>query len=139
MRKIYQINHELLLRWRFVFSDHKPDKFGMWSQAGTCEHTKAWAINKENLAYAIIETKNQFTREIRQPIVCEGWDFVNFQWESAVGFNLSSGLNKKRAGSILGLSIVTRDKKATVYIDGKIKTRERRDEEKLINFAGFGK
>lgn len=137
--KIYSVPFRKLVRWRFVFNDNRPDKVGMWSAHGNDESTWAWCHNRENLSKAIIETKDFISREIKQVVVCDGWNFVNFQWVGGVSINPMNVKAGNGRSAILGLTLLTRDKKVTVRIDGKISTIDRTDEEKAQNLATFGR
>lgn len=43
------------LRWRFTYSDGKPDVFGVWDERSTHKANKASFQDKKNLSRAIIE------------------------------------------------------------------------------------
>lgn len=132
-----------LVRWRFDYTDHKPTKVGQWCRAGEQPVDMAAYQSKENLATASIEFKANLTGLTKVVAECAGHDFVNFSWVAGacVGAAITKIIGDKQLrGQIIGLTLVTRDMKCTVMIDGQPPKIEARTEaEKAFNYAGFGK
>lgn len=131
-----------LVRWRFEWND-RPAKYGMWSNPGDPKDltTKAWCNNHEGLKLAGIEIKNMQTREIKLAVYCDGHDFVNFQWVNLAKTDLF-GIkgNVTPFTHLVGLTLITRNHRFTVYHDSdKILLEDRTEDDKRINFATFGK
>lgn len=132
-----------LVRWRFDYTDHKPTKLGQWCRAGENPVDMAAFQSKENLATASIEVKENLTGKIKILAECNGADFVNFSWVAGacVGAVATKIVGERQLrGQIIGLTLVTRDVKCTVMIDGTPpKIEPRTEAEKAFNYAGFGK
>lgn len=126
------------LRWKFTYSDHKIDRIGMWDKPGVMQVDQAWCQNKDHLNLAIIEAKKIMSPEIKPIVICEGWNFVNFEWVYGCAVNLGN-LSQPQATTILGLAITTINEKITVGSDGKITKRKRTLEEKNQHLVGFGR
>lgn len=132
-RKFYE--EKYLLRWRFEYKDHAP-RYGAWSSQGTTKELYAWCQPKENLSVAIIEGKDVKSRLIKPLLVCEGHNFVNFEWVAFASIAMQG--SQKVTGSIQGLTIVSRDMRATIFIDGSSEIRRRtNDEIEKIKYAAY--
>ena len=125
------------LRWKFTFSDHKIDRIGMWDKPGILQTDQAWCQNKDKLNLAIIEAKKICSPEIKPILMCEGWNFVNFEWVYGCMVNLQN--ISQQSTTIIGLAITTRKEKITVGSDGKITRRPRTTDEKNQHLVGFGR
>ena len=130
-----------LLRWHFEYSDHKPAKYGMWSNPGEFESEQAWCQSKENLLVARIQGKDVVTRQIVDLARCPGADFVNFQWIAAA---VQRGLRLAPGGSvmpkrIIGLMIVTRNQKIKIYDNACCEIEEHNIDYSRIHLSGFGR
>jgi hypothetical protein len=138
---VYGIPQRYLLRWRFTYSDHKPDKHGLWLDSGGPE-TMAAFTSKENLAVAMIEGRDLVTRTNKVMWEVPGDDFVNFEFLGAVSV---PGLGVKGsvtlAPKILGARarLVTRDKISTVFVSGRTKQEDRLQADKDRHYTGFGR
>lgn len=133
-----------LVRWRFDYFDHKRTKTGQWCRPGELQSDMAAFQSKENLRRACIEVKEALSARTYVLVECDGADFVNFAWVagSPVGSALNGSLKQERTlrSQIVGLTLVTRDLKVTVLIDGSHPTvAARSDAEKSQHLAGFGK
>lgn len=112
------------LRWRFEFSQGKNAVVGVYDSASDLPRDSAWAINKEHLAYVIIEGENRHTFGLRRLLVCEAAAYVSMQWEAyskspSLGLKASHGEFKLQP-NISGLSILTREEKITCWTNGTI-------------------
>lgn len=121
----------LRLRWRFDFSNRKP-RFGQWTRPASRKEDMAAFNHSQNLVRASIEAQNIATGEILPIAECDGHEFVNFQWISAL-FGLEGGHVK-----IVGMALTTRDYRAEVYVDGTSKVEPRSEDDKKFNYATFG-
>lgn len=110
------------LRWRFEYSDGKAPKNGVWDNATQKESDSAWAANKTNLLYAIIEAEDRQTCQLLRRVVVEGQDYASMQWEAYAktpGFFKGAGEFKLRQ-HLAGLSILTRSEKITCWVNGSV-------------------
>ena len=110
------------LRWRFEFSDGKAPRVGVWDGASNLEADGAWAVSKENLAYAIIEAEDRQTFEIRRMLIVEGQAYGSAQWEAYVRAGNALGIKHAVTPKVhtAGLSFLTMDEKISVFVDGRI-------------------
>lgn len=112
------------LRWRFEFSQGKKAAVGGWDCASDLPQDSAWSVNKEHLAYVIIEGESRHTFELRRLLVCEAAEFASMQWEAyskspSLGLKASHGKFKLQP-IISGLSLLTREEKITCWVNGTI-------------------
>jgi len=126
------------LRWRFEYADAKPAKYGIWDYTDGDKHPEnsAWAVSKENLLYAVIESECLRTHEITRVIECKGADFCNFAWVAAQPF---TGSGEMPAPRILGLQLVSRDFRTTAFYDGTTRMAERDEADKATQFRTYGR
>jgi hypothetical protein len=139
------LHNRFLLRWRFDYHDDKAPRCGMWNRAGDNPVDQAWSQSKDNLLLASIEAKDIQTKKITTIAECAGQDFCNFEWcavsFAGAGFNkdvmkvFNNGLSLQ--SMIVGLTIVSRNNRCTVYLDGSTQVKERDDKD--FNFASYGK
>jgi hypothetical protein len=119
-----------LLRWRFVYSDGKPDKAGLWCDSGGIE-TMAAYTTKEGLGHAIIEGKDLVTRNTKKLVSIPGHAFRNFEFLGAV--KAPMGNLKKPvtiAPMILGARLISGENRYTVFISGRQTSESLSDAEK---------
>jgi len=129
-----------LLRWRFVYSDHKTTKSGMWNYPGDFDTEKAWCQSKENLLVAKIEGKDFITREIVTLAQVDGHDFVNLGWISSASIpGIKIQGSKKLEGRIIGLMLVSRKQKVKIFTNGQAEIEDHNIDYGRINLAGFGR
>jgi len=112
------------LRWRFEFLNGKPSKVGVFDATSDLPQDSAWAVNKEGLAYAIIEGECRHTFATKRLYVCDAVDYVSMQWEAyskspSLGLKPEHGSFKLRP-VISGLSVLTREEKITCWTDGTV-------------------
>lgn len=124
------------LRWRFEFGNGKPAKVGVWDGASDLPQDSAWAVNKTGLARAIIEGEDVSTNEVLQFVVVEGSEYASMQWEAyskspSLGFAKSKINSVKLRPYVSGLSILTRDNKATCWVNGQVQLAPLSDHDKL--------
>jgi hypothetical protein len=122
------------LRWRFEFLNGKPTKTGVWDATSDLPQDSAWAVNKDGLAYAIIEGECRHTFEMKRLFVCEAAEYVSMQWEAyakspSLGLKPIHGAMKLRA-NIAGLSILTREEKVTCWVNGTISREQLSEHDK---------
>lgn len=112
------------LRWVFEFNN-KASVVGQWNGASRHPSDMASFVNKTDLKRAIIEGEEQFTWRLNRLLEIPSADYVNMEWVAAVSapLNLANEYRRKVSGQIIGMSIVTRDKKITVYVDGSVSER----------------
>jgi len=129
------------MRWRFEFFTNKKPKYGMWDDSGPelDLKTKAWCVNKEYLAFAIVEGKHLVTREHKVLFECAGPDYVNFAWQALAKVRLGGGGTYVPPTKLMGLTLTSRDHITAVYPSGEVMRRIRPEHDKKIQYAGFGK
>ncbi len=128
------------LRWRFEFSDGRPPKYGQWSNPGNIETDGAWRVNKSNLSRAAVEAECLRTFNITTLAECDGWDFVNFEWQAVASMPGFLGVEAiSPRGEIVGLTLVTRELQLVCFINGDQAVKARTEADKKIHLAGFGR
>lgn len=108
------------LRWRLEYSD-KPTKQGPWNYTGDDVSLQAWSQSKENLLFAAIEAKDH-NQVVHRVFECSGQDFFNFQWEAEQRFSMNGKAIQHR---LVGLTLVSRIERATIYINGSCEVHPR--------------
>lgn len=121
------------MRWRFEYTD-KPDKYGAWDDSAPEETAKAYHQSREGLIFAVIEAKD-LHGVIHRIFECPGHDFCNFQWEVTATFGIRGGTGRHQ---LIGLSLVSRTHRATLYHNGNVEIVER-DKDDLDNHYSYGK
>jgi hypothetical protein len=124
------------LRARFDYANGKTWR-GLWNRSGEQITDQAWAQNKEGILRAGIEIKDCCTKEVLRAAEIPGQDFRNFQWLALAPYQFTNGVPIQ--GENVGLQMLTRSEKVTVFIDGSIKVEPLTQEESEINFATYGK
>ena len=123
MLKVAETKHaKLRLRWRFEYSN-KPAKYGGWDYTGNDENLSAWRQPREGLVAAILEAKTPEGIVLKM-VDCPGVDFCNFQWEMEA--RMSSGHMAYRH---VGLTLISRTHRYTIYCNGKIEVKERKSDD----------
>lgn len=125
---------QLRLRWRFDFAD-KPTKRGVWDAGSMRPEDAAWAVNKTGLVAAFIEAEIRHSQEELELVRCPGQDFAMFQWEAYAKMPglLKGNFNFTPRTTISGLSILTRNEKITVYVNGKIERKPLNEDQKKFS------
>lgn len=124
----------LRLRWRFDFAG-KPTKRGVWDAASGRPEDAAWMVDKTGLVLAAIEGEHRDTQEEMTLVECQGQDFALFQWEAYArcpGLGMPAVFTPRT--NVAGLSLLTRDEKITVWINGQWERKPLSAEEKEFNF-----
>jgi len=119
------------LRWVFEFNE-KRSVVGQWNGASRLPRDMAAFVNKDGLKRAVIEGEEQFTWRLNRFLEMPAADYVSMEWVAAVSapLGLANVGSAKIGGMIIGLTIVGRDKKITIYIDGTIKEQLLSEQEK---------
>ena len=89
--------------------------------------------NAEGLIRASIEAEDVVTNEIHTVVECDGPDYCNFQWIAAA-FGLSGGYVK-----VIGISLISRDERCSVFVDGSTKIEKRTETDKKFHFETYGR
>lgn len=121
---------KIRLRWRFVYQG-RPDRKGVWdSAASQSDPTSAWSQPKDGLLWAIVEGESHFNHELFTILEVPGQDYAHCTWEV---YTPAPTFGLKNAGPanvaievtprVMGLSLWTREKKFTVFIDGDVQVR----------------
>jgi hypothetical protein len=121
----------LRLRWRFEYVD-KPTKYGGWDYLGDDPLLAAWRQSRDGLLMAILEAKSM-DGTILKVVECPGADFCNFQWEMEARLNAKSLAHRH-----VGLTLISRTHRYTVFINGKTTVVERKSDD-LDNIYSYGK
>lgn len=120
------------LRWRMHFFN-KPSKQGIFNGGGK-QSEGAWAVDKNGLSKVIIEGEDIYTQELKTFLEIDGHNYATMEWLSYArlpGFFKYNGDIKTRP-YIAGLTLFSREHKATVFVDGTYKVEELTPEEKLF-------
>lgn len=120
------------LRWRFDFLN-RPPRYGQWSRAADRLEDMAAFQNADGLKLASIEAQDVVTNKVFTVADCRGEDYCNFQWiYAAWGFD---GGHVK----IVGLTLVSRDMRCSVYVDGQTSLEPRTEADKKYHYATYGR
>lgn len=135
----FGIESSYRLRWRYDFADGKT-RWGIWNDSGAKAADSAWANNREGLIRASIESESQTTWAVETVVECDGHDFVEFRWLAAAAISpLGFSGSVTIPGAIVGLELITREKRASAIVNGKLLIRERTAEEKASNLEQYRK
>ena len=108
------------LRWVFHYHDGKPSRRGVWNGATQKPSDMAAFVDKTNLLKACIEGEINSTGLIETLLEINGQDYATCQWEAAAVSPAFLKHNKFKANAnIIGLSMLDRKFKHTVYINGQ--------------------
>ena len=111
----------------------------MWSKSTNNPSDMASFQPKDGLVRAAIEAKDVSTREVKTIVECDGWDFVNFQWDAEFRTQMGA-VNGMGVHTLVGLKMVTRDYWISVnQFTGKVRTIKRTEEDKNYHYATFGR
>lgn len=114
--------------WFIEYSNDRPTKKGIYNFASDRPEEMAYSQPKDHIAKAGILARcgNRVERII---LNCEGYDFCNFEWVAGKSaLTGKSGLN--------GLTLVTRNERATFYFDGSVDVKNRdNSEDKLFHYG----
>lgn len=113
----------LRLRWRFVFSDGRPDKIGGWNSTSQNPCDMAAFIDKKNLLMAIIEGEKIGAWTVKTMLEIDGHMYATAKWVTALSAPMFVDKEYKAPGSIVGLEFQTGTHGITVFVDGQIKSR----------------
>jgi hypothetical protein len=108
------------LRWRFDFVD-KPSKFGVWNGASNLQSDSAMMVNKTGLLRACIEGEKIGEWVVKVLFEMEGHNYVTAQWIRLANAGIMVNKDVQTASlpsSLIGLSLLSSDKKYIVYVDG---------------------
>ena len=128
---------EYVLRWAFEYADGKR-RAGIWGQSTDNPGDSAWAQPKIGLIRAIIEGKNQITKNIVRFAECSGEDYRVFQWVAVAampGFGFRGSVNLP--SRLVGLKLLARDQMYEVHGNGKVVITPITDRQREIQFASY--
>jgi len=122
------------LRWVFHWLDGKV-KRGVWNGASNDFGSSAASINKSGLIFAGIEAEDSIGNGITKFYECDGHDYITAKWIAAGSIGAPIGKwnseSIKVTPDIIGLSILTRKERVSVFIDGSISSRPHKLVEKI--------
>lgn len=127
-------SHKFRLRWRFDFAS-RPSKFGVWDSGTKRPEDSAAYVKKDGLVRACIEGEFKETQEEYLLVECQGQDFALFQWEAYAktpAFSRWAEFTPRVV--VAGLSLLTRDERITVYVNGQWCRRPLNEDEKQFSF-----
>jgi hypothetical protein len=111
------------LRWRFDFMGRK-SRYSGWNDNRQDPKSMAAFVNKTGLVRAAIEGERVGQWSIKTLLEMDGHVYASAEWVNALTSPAFFGSGSFRAaGTPIGLSFLTADKKYTVYVDGQIKVR----------------
>lgn len=123
--KVYGKPRFYRLRWRFDFANAR-SRNGVWNNASQNLKEMAAFISKNGLIRASIEGEKAGQGLARPLVEINGQDFASFSWEMAATVPMLGKNDPGRyqaTGHVIGLSILSRSEKITVFIDGQVKRR----------------
>ena len=134
------LKQKFVLRWGFDYLDGKPSRCGQWNRSGPNPIDYAM-YHAKNVKWAFIEAMPITGGQVLRLVEVSGQDFRNFQWQgmAKVPVTMAGRLEVRLPTSVIGLSVLGRDKKFTINIDGKMEAIDLTAAEKKINFAIYGK
>lgn len=99
--------------------------YGMWDNPAEVDDPKNLisAQDRAGLLFACIDVKNWVTKEVKTVVRCARADYVQHRWVFCAPspcLGLRGGVKLQRK-IVQGLTIVTRDEKVTIFVDGSIK------------------
>lgn len=99
--------------------------YGMWDNPPATDDVANLisAQDRAGLVYACIDVKNWVTKEVKTVVRCARADYVQHRWvfcAPSPSIGLKGGVRLNNA-FVQGLTIVTRDEKVTIFVDGSIK------------------
>lgn len=112
--------------WFFEYADGRIKK-GIFNYAGKGNDT-AYAQPKNGLIRAGIIARCGNRKEYAV-LNCDGQDYCNFEW--VAGKSAMTG-----RGKLLGLTLVTRDQRATFIFDGSVEVKDRDPSEDVLLHYG---
>lgn len=128
MQRLYR------LRWRFAFADKK-DRVGIWDDNGpSIKENSAWAVDKRGLTKVFIDCESLIDYTSKTLVECDAQDFALFQWRFISYVNFG---NTAQRPIPAGLQMLTRDKKITVYVDGRIDIEDLNEDERGFHFTEY--
>jgi hypothetical protein len=133
------INPTYRLRWRFDYVN-RPSKVGMWLFASNKPEEMACFQNTEGLLRAAVECESLLTWKTEIVVECDGHDFVEFRWVNAVSVNpLALQGSVTSPGTLVGLELITKSKRATCLVNGKFSVRDLTPAEMLNKLEQYSK
>jgi hypothetical protein len=123
------------LRIRFDFKDKKSWK-SIWNSTSRNPKDMAAYVNKNGLVRAAIEGEKLLGYAQSTLLEIDGHDYVTSQWEASVSVPINPGTKTyKRQADIVGLSLITREEKITIFVDGSMSRRNLTEEEKKFKIT----
>ena len=139
LRKQLPVNHGYCpmyrLRWRFVFSDGRPDKIGGWNSTSQNPSDMAAFVDKKNLLMAIIEGEKIGAWTVKTLAEIDGHMYATAKWVNALSAPMFVVKEFTAPGDIVGLEMQTNDHAVTVFVDGQIKPRKLNDHDKQFKIT----
>lgn len=117
------------IRWRLEYLN-KRVSYGMWTNPADEKDVsnQASAQDRTGLIYACIEVKNFSNRRSKVIVRCPMADYIQHRW---IAFSPSPTISLEGAvvlpKVIQGMTLVTRDEKVHVFVDGTIKREPMRE------------
>jgi len=112
------------LRWRFIYSDGKPDRVGGWNGTSQNPVDMASFVDKKNLLMAVIEGEKVGAWTIKTLLEVDGHMYATAKWKTVLSAPMFAKQDFTSAGTIVGLEFQTNDSSVVVYVDGQIIQRE---------------
>lgn len=121
MPRVFGLQAFYKLRWSFDFVDGR-NKYGGWNDTRQIPESKheqmAWKISKEGLLIAAIQGEKIGEWTTKRMFEIDGKDYTGCRWVTAVNVGGWTAGTRTHKGTVIGLTMTSRDQAATVYIDG---------------------
>jgi hypothetical protein len=123
------------LRWVFDYAG-RPPKVGIWDGASELASDGAWAQPKDGLRLARIEAQaldGKEKGEIQTAVCIDGADYAGAEWHAHVRAAALGAPAMNLMPRVHGLSLLSREEKVTVFVDGAVRRRFLTARERLFN------
>ena len=107
------------LRWRFVFSDGKPDRIGGWNSTSQNHSDMAAFVDKKNLLMAIIEGEKIGAWTTKTLLEIDGHMYATAKWITALSAPMFIEKDFKSPSVVVGLEFQTNDHAYQIFVNGK--------------------
>ncbi len=120
LKPIYGFKPKFRLRWCFDFAN-KPTRYGGWNDTRQLEgitNEMAWTVNKDGLIQARIQGEKLGEGINRTLFEMDGHEYSSARWVTAAAVGGWWSGTKTVSPTVIGLTMIGRDKAATIYVDG---------------------
>lgn len=117
------------LRYRLDFNN-RASIFGHWNRPEQDFSKQLWAIKKHGLTRVSIEGERNHKWTVHTLLEVDGHEYASMRWVNVMSIGGWNSGKWAGQGDIVGLTILTNDKAASVFIDGSTDLRSLNEYEK---------